>query len=237
MLYLAPPFQSGTKMAHSIIKKAALVVSAMFHPLLMVTYMTAMLLVINPYQFGVFSIVEQWKLLLLVFVSTFAMPAFAVVLMRALDMISSFEMPDSKERIGPYIVTGVFYLWMFINFKQNPAIPKTLTIGMLGATIALFTSFFFNNFTKVSAHAAGIGGLVGVSAVNYLYFNFDTFTLHLNSLGLFEISTSFVLLVLILLAGVVGTARLLLGAHTAQQLYGGFAIGLLSQFIALAILA
>jgi len=235
--YLAPPIDTGSDMANSIFRKAATIISVLFHPLLMVTYMTAMLLIINPYQFGVFSIVEQWKLLLLVFMSTFAMPAFAVVLMRALNMISSFEMPDPKERIGPYIITGVFYLWMFINFKHNPTIPKTLTIGMLGATIALFASFFFNNFTKVSAHAAGIGGLMGVAAINYLYFNFDTFTLHLGSLGLFEISTSFVLVLLILLAGIVGTARLVLNAHTPGQLYGGFFIGVASQFIALAVLA
>lgn len=227
---------TGSNMENSILKKAADLVSILFHPLLMVTYMTALLLVINPYQFGVFSIVEQWKLLLLVFMSTFAMPAFAVVLMRALNMISSFRMPDPKERIGPYIITGVFYLWMFINFKHNPTIPKALTIGMLGATIALFASFFFNNFTKVSAHAAGMGGLVGVAAINYLYFNFDTFTLHLGGLGLFEVSTSFVLLLLILLAGIVGTARLILNAHTPGQLYGGFFIGVLSQVLALVIL-
>ncbi len=235
-LILRPLLITGTNMANSILKKAATIVSILFHPLLVVTYMTALLLLINPYQFGVFSIVEQWKLLLLVLMSTFAMPAFSVVLMRALNMISSFEMPDPKERIGPYIITGVFYLWMFINFKHNPSIPKALTIGMLGATIALFASFFFNNFTKVSAHAAGMGGLVGVAAVNYLYFNFDTFTLHLGTLGLFEVSTSFVLVILILLAGLVGSARLALNAHTPGQLYGGFAIGLLSQIIALVLM-
>ncbi len=233
---LRPRITPVSDMANSILKKAAAIISILFHPLLMVTYMTALLLVINPYQFGVFSIVEQWKLLLLVFMSTFAMPAFAVVLMRALNMISSFEMPDPKERIGPYIITGVFYMWMFINFKHNAGIPKTLTIGMLGATIGLFANFFFNNFTKVSAHAAGIGGLVGVAAVNYLYFNFDTFTLHLGGLGLFEISTSFVLVLLILLAGIVGTARLVLNAHTPGQLYGGFFIGVTSQIVALLLL-
>lgn len=232
-----PSFTMVSNMANSILKKAATLISILFHPLLMVTYMTALLLVINPYQFGVFSIMEQWKLVVLVFMSTFGMPAFAVVLMKSLKMISSYEMPDPKERIGPYIITGVFYLWMFINFKHNPSIPKALTIGMLGATIALFASFFINNFTKVSAHAAGIGGLVGVAAMNYLYFNFDTFTLHLGPAGLYEISTSFVLILLILLAGVVGSARLLLNAHSPGQLYGGFAVGLLSQFLALAFLA
>ncbi len=223
-------------MAPPTLRLLAQIVSLVFHPLLVVTYMTVTLLIINPYQFGVFHIAEQWKLLTLIALSTFAMPAFAVLLMRSLNMISSLEMEDPKERIGPYIITGVFYLWMFINFKHNPTIPRSLTIAMLGATIALFGCFFFNNFTKVSAHAAGAGGLVGLAAVNTLHFNFDTFLVNLGPLGHYEVSPSMVLLLYILLAGVIGSARLLLGAHTPAQVYAGFFIGLLSQFIAMAFL-
>jgi hypothetical protein len=50
---------------------------------------------------------------------------------------------------------------------------------------------------------------------------------------MFEISTNLVLMATIILAGIVCTARLLLGAHSEKQLYIGFAIGLASQFIAM----
>ena len=210
--------------------------SILFHPLLVVTYMLILLLLVNPYQFGVYSIVEQWKFILLVFLSTFIMPAFAVVMMKALGMVQSLELHERHERIGPYIITGVFYLWMFINFKNNTLIPQPFTIAVLGATIALFTSFFFNNFTKISAHATGMGGLAGMAAINTILFNFDTFTLNLGWLGVFVISTNFVLMATIILAGLVSTARLYLEAHTEKQLYYGLAIGFVSQFIALAFL-
>ncbi|MBK9017106.1 MAG: hypothetical protein IPM82_25315 [Saprospiraceae bacterium] len=216
-----------------MLRTIAHIFSILFHPLLMVTYMLLLLLIINPYQFGVNSISGQWKLVLMVFLSTFAMPIFAVFMMKSLNMVKSMQLEDRFERIGPYILTGVFYLWMFINFYNNPMIPKTLVIVMLGSTIALFLAFFFNNFSKISAHAAGMGGLVGMALINSAFFNFDTFTLNFGLLGTYEISTNFVLMTMIVLAGVVCTSRLLLGAHTEKQLYIGFAVGFAAQFIAM----
>jgi hypothetical protein len=216
-----------------MLRKLSQILSILFHPLLIVTYMLVLLLLVNPYQFGVYSIVEQWKLVLLVFLSTFVMPFFAVVMMKSLGMVKSFGLQERHERIGPYIITGIFYLWMFINFKSNQLIPKPLTIAVLGAAIALFTAFFFNNFSKISAHAVGMGGLAGMATVNTLFFNFDTFTVNVWLVGAFEISTNFLLMLVILLAGLVCTARLYLKAHTEWQVYGGLAAGFLAQFIAL----
>ena len=198
----------------------------------MVTYMLILLLLVNPYQFGVYSIAAQGKLLLLVFLSTFAMPAFALFLMRSLNMVSSVSLEDRHERIGPYIITGVFYLWMFVSFKNNQAIPSALTIATLGATIALFIAFFFNNFTKISAHAVGMGGLIGLAAINSMFLSFDTFTLNTWLLGSLEISSNFVVVLVIILAGLVCTSRLLLKAHTQWQVYGGLVAGFVAQFIA-----
>jgi hypothetical protein len=207
--------------------------SIAFHPLLIATYMLVLLLLVNPYQFGVYSILDQWKLVLLVFLSTFAMPMFAVVLMKTLGMVKSIELDDRQDRIGPYIITGVFYLTMFVSFKNNQGLPLSLSVAMLGATIALFTAFFFNNFSKISAHAVGMGGLVGMSVVNAIFFSFDTFTINLGLLGGLEISTNLLLITVIILAGLVCTSRLLLDAHTSAQLYGGLAVGFASQFVAL----
>ncbi len=216
-----------------MLRTTAQILSIVFHPLLMVTYMLMLLLVINPYQFGVNKMAEQWKLVLMVFLSTFVMPFFAVFMMKSLNMVKSMELEDRYERIGPYILTGVFYIWMFLNFKNNQLIPKPLVITMLGSTIALFLAFFFNNFTKISAHAAGMGGLVGMALINTLFFNFDTFTMNLGPLGMYEVSTNFVLMAMIILAGFVCSARLILGAHNEKQLYTGFGIGFVAQFIAM----
>ncbi|MCB9296964.1 MAG: hypothetical protein H6559_28165 [Lewinellaceae bacterium] len=212
----------------------AQVISFIFHPLLIVTYMLVLLLLVNPYLFGVSSIGDRAsKLLILqVFLSTFFIPGVAVAMLRFTGMIQSFEMKSRQERIGPYIITGIFYLWMFRNFLDNPSIPTAFTCFLLGATIGLFFAFFVNIFSRISAHAVGVGGLLGMVVITMLLFSYDTFTI-LSPRGTLEVGMSTILLLAILIAGLVGTARLALQAHEPMDLYGGYLVGFASQFMAL----
>jgi len=216
-----------------MLRSLAKVVSTLFHPLLMLTYMLILLLLVNPYSFGVNQIGEQSSLIWLIFLSTFMMPAFSVLMMKFLGMVESLELKSNQERIGPYIITGVFYLWIFINFKNNTRIPLAYTSFVLGSTIALFIAFFINIFSKISAHAVGMGGLTGMIAITMLLFNYDSFTVEVPLLGILQLSMNCVFMAVIVLAGSVGTARLLLKAHEPKDLYGGFLVGFSAQFIAL----
>ena len=96
-----------------LLRFSAKVVSVVFHPLIIVTYSLVLLLVVNPYLFGVNHISEGGKILISVFGTTFLLPAVGVGMMKALGLISSLHMPDKQERIGPFILTGIFYLWIF----------------------------------------------------------------------------------------------------------------------------
>ena len=199
--------------------------------------MLVLLMLVNPYLFGVNNIGDQSsKLLILqIFLSTFFIPGVAVAMLRFTGMIRSFQMESKQERIGPYVITGILYLWMFRNFLDNSQIPTAFTSFMLGATIGLFLAFFINIFTKISAHAVGMGGLLGMVVITLLLFSYDTFSMNL-PFGVFEVSMSAVLAIAVLLAGLVGTARLLLQAHEPMDLYGGYLVGFSAQFIALRIL-
>ena len=209
--------------------------SIVFHPLLMLTYMLTILLIVNPYLFGPTITQRSDVLVLVVFLSTFLIPAFAVFLMSALGLISSIELKDRQERIGPYIITGVFYLWVFRNLLDNPDMPLAFKIFTLGATIGLFLAFFVNLFSKVSMHATGMGVLLGMVVITMLKFSYENFTLQLGG-NTFQMSIHTILLLVIILCGIVGTARLFLGAHDPKDLYGGFVIGFGTQFLALTIL-
>lgn len=218
-----------------MLKSLAQVLSFVFHPLLIVTYMLVLLMLVNPYLFGVNSISDkESKLLILqVFLSTFFIPAFAVAMLRFTGMIKSIEMKTRQERIGPYIITGMFYIWMFRNFLGSDQVPTAFSSFLLGASIGLFIAFFINIFSKISAHAVGMGGLVGMVVITMLLFSYDTFTIHSTIIGVVELSMSGVLIVVVLIAGIVGTSRLLLQAHEPLDLYGGYLVGFASQFIAL----
>ncbi|MCI4648260.1 MULTISPECIES: hypothetical protein [Phaeodactylibacter] len=218
-----------------MLKPLAQVISVLFHPLLIVTYMLVLLLLINPYLFGVYSIGDKFsKLLILqVFLSTFFIPGFAVAMLRFTGLVSSLEMKTKQERIGPYVITGMFYIWMFRNFLGNAQVPNAFSAFLLGAAIGLFIAFFINIFSKISAHAVGMGGLLGMVVITLLLFSHDTFLINLGAIGVYEVSMYWVLMLTVLLAGLVGTCRLILQAHEPTDLYGGYLVGFVSQFIAL----
>lgn len=208
----------------------ARVLSAIFHPLLMPTYMLALLLVVNPYLFGVsgFKDIVSQLLLIRVFLSTFFIPMIAIAMLKLTGLVKTFDMLDTTERIGPYIIVGIFYLWMFRNFAQNSQIPTAYTAFMLGCTIALFLAFFINIFSRISAHTVGMGSLVGMVLITMWQFSYDTF-----ALGSWNLNMNIVLIITILIAGLVGSVRQSLHRYEMMDIYGGYLIGVFAQFIAL----
>lgn len=216
-------------------RKAAQIVSIIFHPMLILTYMLILLLMVNPYLFGVNSVgdKESIKFILTVFFSTFLIPGFAIFLMWRLNLISSLEMRDKQDRIIPFIATGVFYLWVLRSVFADPNIPTAFLIAALGTTIGLFACFIINLFFKISLHAVGMGGLVGMILIIMWLYSYGSFTLNIPLIGMCEISINLVLMLSILIAGLVGSSRLFLHAHTSKELYLGFILGALAQLVSL----
>ncbi len=206
-------------------------VSYLFHPLFIMTYMAVLLSFINPYLFGVHDIKGNAIFILQIFFYTLFMPLFGVLLMKNLGFIQSLEMEDKKERIGPLMVCITIYSWLSYNYYNSTIIPNAFTIFMLGTTLALSLAFFINVFSKISLHALGMGGFLGMIVITMMYFSYGVF-----QVGSVSISMNFLLMAVVLLCGIVGTSRLILEAHEPMDLYGGFFIGFGTQFLALTIL-
>lgn len=220
-----------------MLKNLASVVSVVFHPLLIPSYMLLLLLLINPYLFGVSSVQDSnaRMLLLLVFLYTFFIPAVSFVVMYFLGFISDVQVPDRQERIAPYLITGMLYMWVYYNFSKTGQLPPAYVSFMLGTVIALFVAFLINIFSKISAHAVGMGGLLGMLLISMLRFSYGSFALEMRHGGTIEVNMLYLLMVFVVVAGAVGTARLLLKAHEPSEVYGGYFIGFVTQFIALMI--
>jgi hypothetical protein len=216
-----------------MLKISAQILSVILHPLLMLTYMLGLLLIVNPYLFGINSASEGKLLVIRVFATTFILPAFAIFLMHRLKLISSIEMTDKQERIGPFIATGIFYLWVFRSVLNDTNMPTAFLIAALGTTIGLFACFLINLFFKISIHATGAGGFVGMVLITMWLYSYGAFSMWLPFVGVCTVSINFILMLSVLLAGAVGSARLVLGAHTSKELYAGFVLGLVCQYIAL----
>src|ERR1700754_2339722 len=85
--------------------------SYIFHPLFIPTYVTAFLLYLDPYAFAGMSDKFKTFRLLSVLVNTAFIPAFSVFLMWRLKLIQSIFMRTVKERVIPYAASMIFYFW------------------------------------------------------------------------------------------------------------------------------
>lgn len=209
--------------------------STVGHPLLVPTYVLLLLMAVNPQQFGSNSIGGKRTMLLLlsVFVTTCVLPGLGVALMKPLGFIKSLRMEDKQERIGPYIVAGVFYLWLYKNLASGGEAPALFVTFVLAATIGLFFNFFANIFIKISAHAAGVGGFAATLLLMLTQPDWAKYGLEITAPGgTLQLSLIAVAALVILLAGAVGASRLALGAHVPAELYRGYASGASAVLIA-----
>ena len=188
--------------------------SVAFHPLLMPTILFLLLLFIAPTPLGAEPLELLMKLAVagFVFIYTFAIPAYFVYLMKRWGLISSLKLENLKDRRLPYFVTAIIYtvLGYFLYSKNSMLFPCGFILWSIAAVILCVG--IISLWWQVSAHAAGVGGMIGALA---------GILVQLGEQNLF-----FPLLFLVILSGYVISARLALNAHTPAQVGAGFLIGL-----------
>ncbi len=216
-----------------MLKIAANAISVIMHPLFMIGYITLFLMHVNPYIFGYAGPKSQGLIVISIVTISFMFPMISIFLMKALGLIQSIEMRDKKERIGPLIITGLFYMWLYVNIRNNDNIPGALSFFILGSTIAVFLALMINSFTKISLHTIAGGGFITAMLLIVYHWTYGYTDVPLPWLEIqLRLSDRFVIFVVILLSGLVGAARLYLKAHIEDEIYGGYLVGILSQMIA-----
>lgn len=203
-------------------------ISVVFHPIFIIAYMYLLLAWINPQLFGKPNFAmfigpdsDHLRFFARIMATMIGLPLLAIALMRGLGMISDISLPDRQERIGPYIVVGLSYIVAFVQVNSLHFIPLHLKIFILGCTIALFAAFLINLFSKISTHAVAMGGMVAMTLMSILSVPYNS------EASLYFLPAAF------FVAGLVGSARRLLGAHDSTDIYSGYFIGFFAQFIAL----
>lgn len=210
--------------------------SVIFHPIFLITYFLLLMLVVNPYLFGSTNVKDKGLIIIYVVVISIVFPIIPVLMMYFLDMTESIKMKDKSERTIPLILTGMFHLWLYMNMDNNQSIPEAFSVFILGSVITLFTCFFINLFTKISLHTAGISGLFTGFCWFRFHYSYNTFSLRITDTIGYDINTNLILLFLLVIAGIIGTSRLLLKAHIPSDIYGGYIVGFAAQIIAMRIL-
>ncbi len=196
-------------------RSLALVISVLLHPLLMATYGCLLLF------FGIRDTVydyltpldTKWRISVIVFMFSFMFPVLNIFILYKLKRLPSITLSAQKDRTFPYLMTSIFYFGLFYLMTDINIWPS-LKLFIAGGGVAILLTAIINLRTKISAHMVGIGGLLGVIiSVSYLIrFNMTPFYI-----------------LIIIVAGFIGFARLKLEEHTTGQIYGGFLLGFVVQ--------
>ncbi len=192
-------------------------ISVLFYPLFVPTYGMALFLYGFHQQTGIPLLTRYWLVSLIgTFFFTCFVPLSLIVYMLLKKQVKSLDLSDPRERTTPYIYAiGGFAFWAYFTYAVLKA-PMCMVWTAIGATGVLIVVAIINRWWKISAHSAGIGGLIGGLAGFCLFYS-------LLPVGL--IMGFFVLSLLILYA------RIQANAHTPEQVVAGYLLGIAGTFI------
>lgn len=191
-------------------KLLATILSTIFHPLLMPTYGIAIALYTS--YMRVFGDRLLGIIVIGVLLTTCILPSLGIFILYKTGHISDFQtsQPHRAYR-SVYHQLCLLYrmLSLLIPFRDTGWILSFIA----GAIVSLIISLFINRYWKISAH------MVAAGAMAVLVFLMSIYRLMLTPY-IFPLQIT-----IILLAGLIGSSRILLNRHTIGQVGAGFALG------------
>lgn len=194
---------------NKILAGLARFVSSILSPLLMPTY--GVILILWTSVLCALPNGTRITVVMVIMGITCVLPMIGISVLHHYGLISDKRLDKPQERLWPYAISILCYIAAasYLHYIHS---PLWFTMFAVGGLMSLVITAIVNNWWKISAHATGIGGVVAL-----------VYQIHVQGLSAFELY--WVLCIAILLAGVVGTARLILKCHTVAQVLVGFANG------------
>jgi len=188
-------------------------ISVLLHPMVIPTLGILLYFVCIPN-----TIQEPQKLFLLglIFIASYLVPLFVLMFLKALHIIHSFQVHSIKERKIP-IILMILVFYFLANFLGEFIALKDISLLLYATSFGLIAIYFLFVFkTKTSLHMLSMGIFLGF------------FLVLSNKYQLYLILP---ITVLLLLSGLLASARLKLKAHTPKEVYLGYFLGICSQMI------
>ncbi len=187
-------------------------ISWVFVPLLMPVYGIMLIFSLSFLSYASFG--TKLLFTLIVFGATCLVPMILVLLLKKLGLIQDVGLNGRKERLIPYIITIICMAGtgLFLYMKMA---PLWVAMFFIGGAVAGLVNLLINFRWKISAHAAGIAGVVAM-------------LIQVIKEGPSSADMVWWIVGAILCAGLLGSARIWLGRHTLMQVLAGSAVGFLS---------
>ena len=152
--------------------------------------------------------------LTLVYLFTILIPTLLIHFYRNYHGWTLIELGKKERRVVPYLLSIVsYFVCYYVMHRFN--IPHFMSNILMAALIIQILCALINVWWKISTHTAAIGGVMGALQAFAVIFGFN----HIGWLCL-----------VLILAGMVGTSRMMLRQHSLRQVCYGFLLGLVVAY-------
>ena len=153
----------------------------------------------------------------IVYCFTILTPTITIFLFRKINGFARQELSERKKRYVPILLTIISYVFCLLMMRKLN-IPWYMTGIIFVSLVISILCLLVNLKWKLSEHMAGMGGIIG-GLVSFS--------------ALFSYNPVVWLCLFILIAGILGSARIVLGHHTLGEVLSGFVVGLVCSFLIL----
>lgn len=151
----------------------------------------------------------QLQLLITIYLFTILLPTLLIRLYRHYQGWNLIELGHKERRMVPYVISIMCY-FACISFMESQHIPHFMGSIVVAALVVQMVCAIINVWWKISTHMAAIGGFAGALFV---------------FAELFAFNPMWWLCLVLIVAGLLGTARMILRQHSLAQVVAGFFVG------------
>ena len=187
-------------------------ITQMISPIMMPTY--GVFLVLSTSVLCVLPYGTRVAVLLVCMGITCILPLIFLSVLRHFKLVKDLHVEKREQRFFPYMFTALCYT-VAAYYLYYCHSPQWFVMFMVGSAVTVLIMAIINLKWKISAHMAGIGGVVAL-----------VYQIHVQGLSAFDLF--WMLCITIMVAGLLGSARLVLNRHDAWQVLAGVVVGFLS---------
>jgi len=186
---------------------AARVMSMLFTP-----FYLPLLGLVGLFVFSYLSLMPwafKLQVLTLVYLFTILLPSVLIHIYRRYQGWNLIELGHKESRMVPYVISILCYFFC-IYMMDMLHIPKFMSSILSAALFIQVVCALINVWWKISTHMAAIGGVAGALFIFGEFFGFNPV---------------WWLCLVFILAGLLGTSRMILRQHSLLQVVVGFLVG------------